>query len=271
MAQPYRGRTVVEIVHPSQDISWRSPTSLSEVVSRLFAGINAGATGMYADTVVTVEQGGVQAYGTVTLVDVGGAAAQGAYSFASASGTTTATVNGVAFSQTTGTDSARAIALAAAINASEDPLIDDVVTALAAGTDVDLTSVRKGVVGNAITTTATGTGLTAGAATLQLGADGEVTLTVGGTAVVTNTTDMTDAEAATAVAAAVVANTTVDDLATATAATNVVTVTANDYSPAGNLITLTTATDTGTATTGHLSGGKLSGGTYPTSNTLRRP
>ena len=374
MTQPYRGRTTVVIDHPSQDISWRSPTNLAEVTARLFAGINAGATGTYADTEVTVEQGGAQAYGTVTLSGVGGTAASGALTmsgvggtaatgtitFSSSSGGWTVTINGIELSGTsagdddtegdelvgliqgngtldalltasnsigvvtltakakgtagnavtlavTGTglsrsaatleggaqgsvavtingtlvttnttnlsDAAAATAVATAIEAN-GTLAPLVTVPAPVDENVDITWNVKGVVGNAVTftsTTATGTTSPTGSGFLTLGADGSVDVVVAGTTVTTDTTDMTDSEAATAVAAAVTADATVDNVASASAAAEVVTVTALVYGTAGNIITLTAATDTGTATTGHLSGGKLSGGTAVTSNVLRRP
>jgi len=155
MAQPYRGRTVVTIVHPTQDISWRSPTNLAEVISALDRGINAGASGTYADTRVTVTQGGVQASGTVT--------------YSSASGTNTVTINGVAFSQTTGTDTARAAAAAAAINASANALVAGIVTATSAAGVLTVTAVAHGATGNSITLAASGTGATASGARLTGG------------------------------------------------------------------------------------------------------
>lgn len=155
MAQPYRGRTVVTIVHPSQDLSWRSPTNLSEVVSALHRGINAGATGTYADTRVTVTQGGVQATGTVT--------------YSSASGTTTVTINAVAFSQTTGTDAARAAQAATDINASANALISGILTASSVAGVLTITATAHGKTGNSITMAATGTGATASGSRLTGG------------------------------------------------------------------------------------------------------
>src|SRR5512144_1009186 len=140
MTQPYKGRTVVQIDHPSQDLSWRKLGNLSEVTARLGDTITSAADGAgYPDTKVYVYQGGTQAYGTVTLSGVGGTASTGSYAlsgvggtaasgtatYSSASGTTAVTVGtspGVAFSQSTGTDAARATALKNAINASTDPL-----------------------------------------------------------------------------------------------------------------------------------------------------
>jgi phage tail sheath gpL-like len=270
MTQPYRGRTTVVIDHPSQDISWRSPTNLSEVTARLFAGINAGATGTYADTEVTVEQGGAQAYGTVTLSGVGGTAATGTITFSGSTGAWTVTINATVFSGTSaGDDDTEGDDLATQIDG--DPTISALISANNSAGVVTLTAVAKGTAGNAITLAVTGTGVARSAATLSGGAQGSVDVVVAGTTVTTDTTEMTDAEAATAVAAAVTADATVDNVASASAAAEVVTVTALVYGTAGNIITLTAATDTGTATTGHLSGGKLSGGTAVTSNVLRRP
>lgn len=272
MTQPYRGRTVVVITHPTQDISWRSPTNLAEVTAAVERGINAGAAGIYADTTVYVEQGGTQAYATATLSGVGGTAASGAFTFSSASGTTTATLNGKDFSQTTGTDAARGVALSTAINASTDPLVLGLFTASDDGSGVvTVTAVHKGTSGNSYALAVSGTGLARSAATLENGANGSVTLTIAGRAVVTNTTDLTDAAAATAIAASINADAVAPDYVTGSASGDVVTVTANEYAPSGNLITITQSTTTGAVTLGNTSGGKLQSGAYPTGNYLRRP
>lgn len=203
------------------------------------------------------------ASGTVTLSDVGGVAASGTFTYSSASGTTTATLNTVAFPQTTGDDTARASALAAAINASTDPLILGLFTASPALGVVTVTAVHKGVSGNSYALAVSGTGLARSGATLANGEDGEVTVVVAGNSVPTDTTDLTDAAAATAVAAAITADVGASAYATASASGAVVTVTATTGGVTGNTYTLTSTSDTGTATA---SGAFLTGGTSDTYN-----
>lgn len=121
--------------------------------------------------------------GTVTVLTNGGSngtAASGTVTYATASGTTTVNVNGVAFAQTTGTDTARAAQLAADIVASVNPLVQPFVTATSAAGVTTIVSKTKGAGGNLNTLTATGTGVTAsGSGRLTGGVDGTVnTVTV---------------------------------------------------------------------------------------------
>lgn len=97
-------------------------------------------------------------------------AASGTVTISSGSGTITATINGVAIEVTWGTsDTATATALAAAINASENALVADHVTASAASGVVTITASSPGQFGNVITLAASGTGATASGARLTGG------------------------------------------------------------------------------------------------------
>lgn len=192
-----------------------------------------------------------------------------------AQGAVTVTINGTAVGPTDTTnltDTAAATAVAAAVTA--DATLGPLVTAAGSTTNVNLTWKVKGTDGNAVTlaagVSATGTATRSGA-TLSGGADGSVTITALGTAEVTDTTNLTDTEAAALSASEINANTSLSPYVTATSSAAVLTITANTWGVAGNQYTLTAATDTGTATTGHLSGGKLSGGTAGTSSYLERP
>ena len=106
--------------------------------------------------------------------DVGGVAAAGTFTVATGSGTITAVINGVSIAKTaTGVDATDAAAMAAAINASTNALVAPLVSATSALGVVTVTAKGSafGVSGNAITTTATGTGFTAQQARLTGGLD----------------------------------------------------------------------------------------------------
>jgi hypothetical protein len=183
-----------------------------------------------------------------------------------AQGAVTVVINGTSVGPvdvTNLSDTAAATAVAAAIelNGTLAPLL----VAVGSTTNVNLTWGAKGTAGNAVTlaagTSATGTA-TRSAATLENGAQGSVTVTIGGTAVVTDTTNITDTAAATAVAAAITANSTVNKWVTAAGSTTNVNLTAILYGLIGNSISLTSSTATGTATAG---AARLAGGTADTS------
>jgi hypothetical protein len=162
------------------------------------------------------------------------------------------------------TDTAAATAVAAAIelNGTLAPLL----VAVGSTTNVSITWGTKGTVGNAVTLAAgvstTGTATRSGA-TLSGGADNDVTVTVGGVAVVSDTTTLSNADAASLVAADINADVAAAELVTATAASNVVTLTAKAAGDEGNGITLTAATEGGTA---NASGATLSGGSASSYN-----
>lgn len=107
-----------------------------------------------------------------TVLSSTGTQATGTFTCVSGSGTMTAIINGVSVAISHGaSDAADGIALAAAINSSTNALVRGFVTAADDGAGVvTTTAVHGGVAGNVITTTATGTGLTAGQARLATGA-----------------------------------------------------------------------------------------------------
>jgi hypothetical protein len=101
-----------------------------------------------------------------------GVQASGTFTCASGSGTMTAIINGVSVAISHGaSDAADGIALAAAINSSTNALVRGHVTAADDGAGiVTVTAVHGGISGNTITTSATGTGLSAGQVRLTSGA-----------------------------------------------------------------------------------------------------
>lgn len=104
--------------------------------------------------------------------------ATGGVTYSSSSGTQTVTINGVAITASSGaSDALTASAVAAAINASTNALVQYLVTASASGSVVTITSAMPGKVGNCITLAASGTGANASGARLVGGAGGDVTPT----------------------------------------------------------------------------------------------
>lgn len=214
--------------------------------------------------------------------DVNPVFAVGTWTTASGSGTQTCVINGVSLSSVWATsDTVAAAAMAAVINASTNALVTGMVTATSALGVVTITAAVAGKLGNAITTTATGTGATAEQARLLLGTDGTAQVaavaatgtftfaTASGSCVaiingqsITVTATGTDATDSAAMAAAILASTAVGvrGVVTATSALGVVTVTAlragtGDTAKTGNGIT-TTATGTNfTAAQAALTGG----------------
>lgn len=134
------------------------PKEAAKRAIRLLEGVQLGS---YAATVLQTKVTQAFASGTVTI--------------ASGSGSITATINGVATAVTWGTsDTATATALAAAINASSDALVNKHVSATSALGVVTITAINGGYVGNAVTLAASGTGATASVARL---AGGSATIT----------------------------------------------------------------------------------------------
>ena len=161
-----KGRTVVEFIHPEDDITLPSGTSRGRILAALINKITAYVGGLFRSTSsVQVGQGGAKATGTLTL--------------ASSTGTVGGSINGVAITVTWATsDTATAAALATAINASANALVAGVVTATSALGVVTLTAANFGKVGNSITLAATGTNVTASGARLTGGTSATlVTLT----------------------------------------------------------------------------------------------
>lgn len=221
---------------------------------------------------------------TSVRCDVNPVAPSGTFTISSGSGTITAIINGISIAVTWGTsDTATATALAAAINASTNALVSGLVSATSAAGVVTVTGIGSALskAGNAITTSATGTGHTAQQARLTGGTDGTaqvtavkasgtytvstasgtITATINGQAISVTATG-TDATDAAALATAILASTAVGvrGVVTATSAAGVVTVTAlqagtGNTAHTGNQIT-TTATGTGlTADQAALTGG----------------
>lgn len=202
--------------------------------------------------------------------DVNPVAATGTFTSSSGSGTQTAIINGVSVAITWATsDTISAALMAAAISASTNALIAGLVTATSAAGVVTV-SALPGKMGNSVTTTATGTGFSAGAARLTGGTDGTaqvtavaasgtytiatasgtITATINGQAISVTATGV-DADDAVALAAAILTSEKVGvrGVVVATSAAGVVTVTASrtgtgDTAGTGNGIT-TTATGTG--------------------------
>lgn len=98
--------------------------------------------------------------------------ATGSVTFDGASDTTTVTINGVAFSQTTGDDDSRSLELAEDINASGNALVSGQVEATieVSGT-VIITAKQAGAAGNLNTLAASGTGVTVSGNRLTGGAN----------------------------------------------------------------------------------------------------
>ena len=112
---------------------------------------------------IDVRDAAVLATGTVTL--------------SGGSGTITATINGVAIAITWATsDTNSAALLAAAINASTNALVKNIVTATSAAGVVTISAVVPGVVGNCVTLAASGPGATASGARLTGGTETRVNM-----------------------------------------------------------------------------------------------
>jgi phage tail sheath gpL-like len=115
-----------------------------------------------ADWLLALVSGQTRGTLEVTRDDGDAVAATGTVTLSGASGTVGATINGVSLTAAFDTDdTTTAAALAAAINASTNALVEPFVTATSALGVVTITAVDKGVAGNTITLAATGTGCTA--------------------------------------------------------------------------------------------------------------
>jgi len=206
--------------------------------------------------------GGVAASGSYALSGVGGTAASGTVTLAGGAGDVTIVTDGtsvgpVAFNTS---DAQTALDCITALNANGTFAAK--ATASDGGSGVVLiTWDTKGTVGNSKTLTASRTAgtATASGATLAGGAQGAVTVAINGTSVgPVDTTNLSDTDAATAVAAAIEANTTLGPLLVAVGSTTNVSLTWGTKGTAGNAVTLGAGTSaTGTATR---SGATLSSG-----------
>lgn len=265
--------TSITITHnTSSDYKGRATDSTRVVCGKLATFLSALGGGVYQGSEITVSQDaatgtvtlsgvdGVAATGSYALSNVGGANAFNSVTFSGSTGAWTVTIRGVVFTGTSGgNDLVEAAALETAVNASVDPLINGVIFAQDEGGGlVNLFAVAKGTAANAYTLALTGTGLSAAGATFSGGLNGSVGTTINGTLVTTNTTDLSDTDAATAVAAAIEANGTLGPLIAAVDSTNNVNLTWSTKGVVGNAVTLAAGTSTtGTATR---SGATLTGG-----------
>lgn len=253
-------------------------------------GIQYVVSASASSNIVTVTSLTKGAQGNALTIKTGGVRASGTVTYVTPSGAQTVVVNGVTvYSATAGATAAlTAAAAAAAINASSDALIAGHVKALSRSGVLFIYAVSDNVRGNAITTSATGTGATAdqarlagattassdgaqatGTFTLTSVANAE-TCTINGVTLTAHTN--TDAnnqfridgdDTADAVSLARCINTSTTALVqqvVATSSTNIVTVTARRGGVSGNTITITT----GQASI-VVSGARLTTGAVPTS------
>lgn len=166
-------------------MTWNARTAAKDLVTGFSAAVTpSNSTDIVGSDGVTNTESTIQA----NFLRIGGAGniyvdlagngnrgdtATGTYSISGASGDLTATISGTGVTLPGAgyaSDAAAATALAAAINA--DSTVNKIVSALADGTTITITPVAAGKFGNAVTTTATGTGLTADQATLAGGTGG---------------------------------------------------------------------------------------------------
>lgn len=235
-----------------------------------FRGLGAGAPTLTSALVPN----------TIALrCDVSPVAATGTWTTASGTGAQTLVINGVSIGITWATsDTVSAALMAAAVNASTNALVLGLVTATSALGVVTVSAV-PGAMANAITTTATGTGASAGQARLAGGTDGTAQATAavatqtfttasgtGAQSVVINGVTFTstwatsDTVAAAAFATLILASQSpmIRGLVTATSALGVITISAVRTGTAANAIT-TTASGTGMTAGGTTMTGGLLG------------
>lgn len=135
----------------------REPGIIGNATRLSATGTGATASGARLTGGTTASSDGAQASGTATITGGSGAEA--------------AVINGVSISVTWATSDANTAGLlAAAINASVDPLVREHVYASAASNVVTITAVRGGTRGNTISLSVTGTGNVASGAALAGGA-----------------------------------------------------------------------------------------------------
>ncbi len=152
-----KGRTVVELIWPNDDLT-------------LPAGNEAGRLTNAVATALEGFAGGTKSRTATVQVGQGGARASGTLTFSSASGTVGGNINGVAITVTAaGGDTNTAALWVAAVQASTNPLVQGMVTASNVGGVATIQAVQYGTTGNAITHTASGTGVTASGARLSGG------------------------------------------------------------------------------------------------------
>lgn len=249
-------------------------TTLENLVGmfkRFMTGSPGTSSGVYTEQAVSVR------------CDVNPVFAVGTYTLSSSSGVLRATINGINCdtASLSGTDTANAVLLAAAINASTNALVLGMVTASSALGVVTVTAAVAGKLGNAITTTATGTGNTADQARLISGTDGtaqvaavkasgtftcatcsgDIVAIINGQSITVTSTGV-DATDAAAMADAITASTAVGvrGVVTASAALGVVTVTATQAGTGNTAKTGNGVTTTATGTNFTADQTKLAGG-----------
>lgn len=234
---------------------------LADHLTALSAGRRLGTV-----AVVTDNGTATRATGTVALTGVGGMAASNTVTLGGGAGDVEIFVDGTSAGEIPfdTNDTTSAAVFVSEWNANPGAFAK--ATASSVGAVITMTWKVKGTVGNSKTITATrsaGTATVGGnGTTLGGGAQGSVTVTIGGTAVITDTTNLTDTASATAVAAAITANSTVNKWVTAAGSTTNVNLTAILYGLIGNSISLTSSSATGTAISG---AARLAGGTADTS------
>lgn len=158
--------TIISISHPSPfNLKVEGTSRRRNEAIQLVVGFLRGlVAGTQKGTAVTINAGTA----TTSLVP-----AAGTVTISSGSGTITATINGVAIAVTWGTsDTATAAALAAAINASTNALVQYLVAATSVAGVVTIRALQPGITGNTITLAASGTGATASGARLVGGVGG---------------------------------------------------------------------------------------------------
>lgn len=131
-------------------------TGASQQTARQISSLfNAAPQGVIGAMTVRTGNAAVAATGTVT--------------YESATGTLTTTINGVGVTADAGVDdTASAVAMAAAINASGNALVNKHVTATSAAGVVTITAIVPGYAGNAVTLAASAGGGTATASGARL-------------------------------------------------------------------------------------------------------
>lgn len=144
--------------------------------------ITAADSGLLGNAITLVASGtGVTASGARLTAGTNGTAqvalaqATGTFTYSSSSGSTVATLNGVAFTQASGSDAARGTALAAAIAASANPALMGLTASDNGSGVVTVTGLANGqwagANGNSISLVVSGTGLARSGANATGGAD----------------------------------------------------------------------------------------------------
>jgi phage tail sheath gpL-like len=271
---------LAEGVDPFGHNTTRSKRTIFKEFAKLLRRVVGGGVVSRGSTRPTAIAGLVQASAIVTCaavanadtVTINGQAltatqanASGTVTCASVSAADTATINGVVFTAVnggtptsaqfdmSGSDTACAASLVAAINASIDPLLSGVVTAANAAGVVTVRAVTAGTAGNSLTLATSNN--------TRLAKSG--TVLANGAAIANNQFDFvgTNTQTGAALAAAVNASSTaiLSGVVEATNAAGAVTIKAKVKGKVGNSITIATGNGTRLAITGSLS--RLAGGT----------